>query len=1271
MFGHLQAQFAPFAVTIIFSRLKIYKEIVPGVIFITMSDHHTKLAKPYGSRLLRLPIDDKSPEIGNTLNRTQVIVIAGETGSGKSTRLPRICRCAGIRGTIGVTQPRRIAATSLARRVAQESECALGTQVGYRIRFDECLGPDTNIVYMTDGILLTEIRSDPLLKKYSVIIIDEAHERSLNIDFLLGYLHNLLPKRPNLKLIISSATIDTTMFSKAFGDAPIIEVSGRLYPVDVWYLPPEDPESANYVDSAVDAATLLSETEDGGDLLIFMPTERDIMETCEKLEGRTLGGTTILPLFGRLPQSRQNRIFSPTAGRKIVVATNVAETSITVPGIRFVIDTGLARIHRYAPALRTTRLPVEEISKAAADQRKGRCGRVQNGICIRLYAEDDYEARESFTTPEIQRSNLAGVILQLAVLGWGPIEEFPFLQAPQPRAVKDAYAQLRELGAITKNGTLKPLGKKMATLPLDPHVAAMILEAQKQGALREVKIIAAGLSIVDPRQRPPEETEKADAAHKRFSDPKSDFPAYLKMWDTFQSEWKTLKTQNKMRRFCKENYLSYVRMREWHDVHDQINRILKSHKGFSENTRNADYESVHKAILTGLAANIAKRTEEGHYRAPRGRTLWIFPGSALFRAKPSWIMCHEVVETSRVYGRSVGEISPEWIEEVAPHVCRRRHADPRFDPETGTVLSTETVVAFGLPIIEGRRVNHGSINPDEANDLFIRRGLIERELKTHHRFFKQNTRLIDRIQKTQAKLRSREILVDEEVLYEFYKKRIPTVTSIHDLNRVIRDEGNDSFLRMTERDVLAAGIPEAVQRYPADLELGGEPFRLRYAFAPGSEEDGITVIIPETVFPHIDADALEWTIPPLWIEKARALLSSLPKEYRKKLAPLDQTAQRASEALTYSPKSFSAALSETIDQVFGVSVSPELFREEKVPAHLKLRIELVDNKGAVVRSGRCIDELRARTAPGAAKLPERWKKVFQEYEKRDITQWSFGEIPENLEISTRESGYPLTAWPGLRVRENRIDLSLFTSLEQAEGEHRCGVRKLLETVVAIELAWAVKEIQFSKPLKLFFAPIGGSDPLRENLVSSMTKWATRPGKELPRNEVEFNRLVETARSRLVRLGRRAIDTIDESVRLHKECLSLLSRHAHRNTSKQLIDELRAGLDDYFQELYREDTDFERFLNYPRYLKAYGFRIQRALQSPATYLDRIKIERKYRQEIESLNRNGKNTDTICELGRMLEELSISLFAQQEVKTLFPISEKRIVRKFESIEPDRFR
>ncbi len=1229
-----------------------------------MSDQHTKPTEQNNPRLLRLPIDDKSPEIRSALESTQVIVIAGETGSGKSTRLPRICRQAGIRGAIGVTQPRRIAATSLARRVAEESGCSPGSEVGYRIRFDECLSPDTGIIYMTDGILLTEIRSDPLLRKYSAIIIDEAHERSLNIDFLLGYLRNLLPRRPDLKLIISSATIDTELFSKAFDNAPIIEVSGRLYPVDVWYLPPEEPESDDYVNSAVDAASLVSETEDGGDILVFMPTERDIMETCDKLEGRGLRGTTILPLFGRLPQSRQNRIFSATAGRKIVVATNVAETSITVPGIRFVIDTGLARTHRYAPALRTSRLPVEEISMAAADQRKGRCGRVQNGICIRLYSEEDFKAREPFTTPEIQRSNLAGVILQLASLGWGPIEEFPFLQAPHPRAVKDAYAQLRELGAVTDNGSLTPLGRKMATLPLDPHVARMILEGRKQGALREVKIIAAGLSIVDPRQRPPEEAGKADAAHKRFSDPKSDFLAYLKMWDTFQTEWKTLKTQNKMRRFCKEQYLSYVRMREWHDVFDQISRILKSHKGFSENTRSADYDAIHKSVLTGLAANIAMRTEEGVYRAPRGRTLWIFPGSALFRAKPPWIMCHEVVETSRVFGRTVGEISPEWIEEVAPHVCRYRHADPRFDPESGTVLSAETVVAFGMPIIEGRRVNHGSINPDEANDLFIRRGLIDRDLKTHHRFFKQNARLVDRIHKTQAKLRSRELLVDEEVLYEFYKTKIPTVTSIHDLNKVIREKGHDSFLRMTERDVLGAGIPNEAQKYPADLELGGERFRLRYSFAPGSEDDGVTVIIPEAVFPHIDSDALEWTIPPLWKEKAHALLSTLPKEHRKKLAPLDQSARRVTEVLSYSSKPFTAALSETVEQVLGISISPDMFREEKVPAHLKLRIELVDGKGAVVRSSRCIDELRARTAPGAAKLPDRWKEVFQKYEKRNITRWDFGEIPEKLEIATEQSGYPLTAWPGLRTRENRVDLCLFTSSEQAVAEHRIGIRKLLETVLSKELAWAIKEIRFPKPLKLFFAPIGGSDSLGRNLITALTEWATCPGENLPRNEGEFNRLVKTAQNRLVRLGGRTMDTLEEAVRLHKECLSHLSRHAHRNTSEQLIDELKGGLDEYFSDLYRDDIDFERFLNYPRYLKAFGFRIQRALQNPAVYRERIEVVRKYRPEIESLGRNRKNVDTVCALRRMLEELSISLFAQQEVKTLFPVSEKRIKRKIDS-------
>lgn len=1224
------------------------------------------------SEIQHLPILEKRTEIISALSNNQVIVVAGQTGSGKTTQLPLFCLEAGLgsKGKIGCTQPRRIAATSIASRVASQLSCQVGGKVGYKIRFSDKDSEDTIIKFMTDGILLAEIEHDRLLSRYDTIIIDEAHERSLNIDFLLGYLRQLLPRRPDLKLIISSATIDTELFSKSFGNAPVIEVSGRLYPIELLYTQPvEEEDNVGYVDSAVTAAVDLLDGYGPGDMLLFMPTERDIRETCDKLgsvaKDRDL---LILPLFSRLTRKEQDAIFSKSDRSKIVVCTNIAETSITVPGIRYVVDTGLARISRYAPRLRTNRLPIESISRASADQRKGRCGRVQEGVCIRLYSEEDYLGRDEFTQPEIKRSNLAGVILTMKAHGLGSVESFPFIEPPSKQAISEGYAQLKELGALDQSNSLTRLGKEMSKLPFDPHISRMVLAAKRENALREVKIIAAALSIVDPRERPFDKQAEADYMHQKFTHQSSDFMTYVKLWDTYQNEWKTLRTQNKMRKFCKEHFLSFTRMREWHDVHQQLHETLSRMKGFFENNSQAGIEAIHRSLLTGLLANCAYLDNTGNYRAARGKEVKVFPGSVLSKRKCEWIMCHEIVETSQVFARTVAQIKPSWIEELAGPLCRHSYDAPYFDARSGTVKATKKVTLFGLPLAVHQNAPFGRVSPQEANDIFIREGLVEEKLRCHHPFYKHNRRLKMQVLQKEEKLRTRALYSGDEELFRFYHQRLPGVTSIHDLNREIRKKGGDRHLFLKEKHLLTTPVPSEVDNFPDRITIGDRSFPLSYAFDPGSEKDGVTLKLPLNAAPFIKKDALGWLVPAMWPDLIKDLLRNLPRELRKNFIPVNDSAKRIASSLAPSHKPFPLALSEKIQEMYGITIDPEMLDENRASPHLNVRIEVKDKNGSIVAQGRGAEVLENQAVFKRSDDRSPWEKAFNSFRKSGLTAWPDEDISEPVQIGSSEEALVLWGFPTLVDCNSCVDLVLFSSKEESVREHHRGVRRLLEFAIAKDLAWAERDLNLSSEVKLMCSPFGSGDLFRQKLYRMVSE-AALEFKDAPVNRHGFEKLVQQTREKLRGVGFRTLSVFEESLRMFSDNIARLGGVKNR-VAADIREELCRDLNIHFTDILDEKISLEQFLNYPRYLRAFSARIDKAVSDPLKYRQKRTALREYEDIHVSLRRDMQKKEKTAavyllnEFGMMVREYDISLFAQH-IKTVFPVSEKRLGKKVDLI------
>ena len=1261
-----------------------------------------KLGTPPDKRALRLrnmpvitypgalPITARRDDIVRTIRKHRVVVITGETGSGKTTQIPKMCIEAGrgLLGVIGCTQPRRVAAVTVAHRIAEELGEEIGRSVGYQIRFEDRSGRNNYIKIMTDGILLNEAQNDPYLRRYDTVIVDEAHERSLNIDFVLGILLTLVRKRSDIKVIITSATIDTEKFSRAF-HAPIIEVSGRMYPVDVRYqaLDHELEESGEitYVDGAVKALEKVLKDRSEGDILIFMPTERDIRETCQLIEAKLDHRAAVLPLFARLPWREQRRIFQPASRRKIVVATNVAETSITIPGIRYVIDTGLARISEYNPRSRTTSLPVRAIAKSSAEQRKGRCGRVQNGVCIRLFDRADFENRPLFTEPEILRSNLAEVILRMLSLNLGDISTYPFIDPPHPKNIRDGTDILRELGAITtdiKNGeegdgkrsSLTERGRVMARLPIDPRISRMIIEAEREGCVNEILIISSALSVQDPRERPLESEKEADKVHARFADPSSDFVTLLRIWNQYHGLMQTVKSKGRMKKFCRENYLSIRRMREWVDVYDQLKAILEEPGWKIRKKREDDdkpiYDGIHKSILSGYLSNIAMRKEKNIYAAARGKDVMIFPGSGLFGKGGSWIVAAEMIETSRLFARTAANIKVEWLEELGGSLCRRTYSEPHWSRDRGEVVAYEQVSLFGLVIVTGRPVSYGPINPDEASGIFIRSALVEADLKKPFPFLLHNQGVIEQISRMEDKIRRRNLLAGEDELTRFYQERLPDIYDSRSLQKLIRDRGSDKFLRMREEDVLAR-IPEEEEfaQYPDDVTLAGHRFKCDYHYEPGHPKDGVTVKVPLHMISTVPAASADWIVPGLMRERITSLLKGLPKEYRKKLLPLSQTCDIIMAEMTDEGDLLISALGKFIHQRFGVDIPASSWNTDAVDDRLQPRFAVIDDRGSEVTASRDISRLQQDI------IAEAQSSAFDEarksWEKANVTAWDFGDLPDAIALDSRGQleGY---AYPGLEAAHGCVNIRLYKNKHEADVLHKKGVAALYKIYFKNELKYLKKSISLSGDMKKWADSFGGAKSVESAILDKLVHDLF--SKHI-RSQNVFIRHAEDIRTRLLPHGQDIMHACGPAIKSYYDTSAFLQtlRHANRANKPALhyLEYLRGEVNQLLPGDFLTHYDSGRLTHVMRYLKAIGIRAERGIAHLEKAMGRIKEVNIFSDNLQymisscSTGASDERMKLIEEYRWMIEEYKVSLFAQ-ELKTAFPVSRKRLETKRQEIE-----
>ena len=1284
-----------------------------------------------------LPITARKDDIVAAIRANQVVVIAGETGSGKTTQISKMCLEAGlgIEAKIGCTQPRRVAALSISRRIAEELNVNWGREVGCTIRFDDRSSAQTYIKLMTDGILLAETQGDPLLSEYNCIIIDEAHERSLNIDFLLGYLKGLLAKRNDLKLIITSATIDTQVFSRAFNDAPIIEVSGRLFPVEVIYAPfdadSEERGDITYVDAAVRAAETALCEPGNGDILIFMPGERDIRETCDLLDGRFGREAEIIPLFGLLSAADQQRVFAPLNRRKIVVATNIAETSLTIPGIRYVIDSGLARISRYNPRTRTKRLPVEEISQSSANQRKGRSGRVRDGVCIRLYSEEDFAERPQYTQPEIQRANLAEVILRMKAYRLGDIETFPFVNPPPPSAIQGGYLLLQEFGALDEKRELTQLGHDLSRLPIDPTLGRMLLQSQHEHATRELLIIAAGLSIQDPRERPLDKKEAATAAHKRFADPQSDFLTLLKIWDAVHDQWERLRSQGQRRKFCKANFLSYLRMREWQDLHAQLHGALEDLGQFKLNESNADYAAIHRSILTGLLAHVATREDRNHYLGAGNRQLAVFPGSALFdrnekqpkphhahkgksppkpasTQQPPWIVAGEIVETSQLFARTMAGIDPLWIVQLAPHLCKTTHQNPHWSVTAGSVLVEEKTTLYGLEVRK-IKVSHGNVNPAEAAEIFIRSALVEDDLLPTRRkhqdededetrilrtankkaplppqysFLEHNHQVRQKIETWQTRVRRHDLGNLDEKLFEFYAQRIQNVSSVHELNRLIRDCGGPEFLCATEADLTGGqALSFDAEAFPDAVPLGGQPVALTYAYSPGEEQDGVTVKLGFSLAQTISQASLEWAVPGLREGLINELLRALPKSIRRELMPFPPKVEEILRDFQPGGDSLPQALAAFIRQRYGIVIPPNTWVSDVVPTHLRPRIEVLDQDQKSLGTSRDLGQLREKleqTKSKPAPDDSAWHRVAQQWEQFGLSAWTFGDLPERILIS--ENGpVPVYAWPGLAVEKEAVSLRLFRTEDLAKTASLGGVQKLVELALSKDFAWLHRDLRGLNRFDALVANLCPPEELHETAFENLKRHVLPAETFWPLREADFAKAVQQTRLGIPGLAQKLVDQAGVILRARKEIEQRCGPSPVLPTTKpkQLSDlsqlnlatndtpkpaNIWAGeLDALLPRDFLETIPFIQLAHLPRYLKALATRMERARLNPVKDRERVQQLAPYLAALKKFEANAPKTtearQRLEEFRWMVEEFKVSLFAQ-ELGTAVPVSPKRL-------------
>lgn len=1299
-----------------------------------------------------LPISVRAQEIVDLLGKHQVLILAGETGSGKTTQIPKMCLAAGggMRGQIACTQPRRVAALSVSRRVAEELGVQWGREVGCKIRFDDRTSKETVVKFMTDGMLLAEVQSDPLLRAYDTIILDEAHERSLNIDFLLGHLRGLRHRRPELRIVVTSATIDTEAFSRAFDDAPIVQVSGRTYPVEVIYAPldalgsdaaegddPESrPEALHYVDGAVEAVQRILAGRAGdavGDILVFMPAERDIRECCELLEGRHRH-CEVIPLFGRLSQAEQQRIFAGSQKRKIIVATNIAETSLTLPGIRHVVDTGLARVSRYVPTARTRRLPIEEVAQSSCDQRKGRAGRVAEGVCVRLYSEEDYNARPRFAQPEIQRANLADVILRLKAFGLGDIERFPFINMPAAKSIRAGYALLEELGALDPDAPetiaarpLTAVGRELARLPVDPTVGRMILQAREEKALREVLVIAAGLSIQDPRERPLDAREKADAAHRRFVHPDSDFLTLLAIWDAFHEELERL-SQARLRKFCREHFLSYTRIREWRDIHAQLLDVLEArrdfrmssvHDGVAPGERGPDklshgtpaYRSIHRSILAGLLGNIALRDDEnGGYRATHDRRVAIFPASALHvreepkkggpssarggegrrekpRRGPAAVMAAEIMETSRLYARTLARLDLAWALELGAHLVKVAHSEPFWNQDAGRVMVKQRTRLYGLEL-ENRAVSYGRIDPAHATEIFIREALVNDTITWPLDFLAHNRKVLDELEHLLTRARDTGFLNLDEALFRFYAARLMPVaggekgrgarpasdapaegvSSVQDLVALVRERRGTypRFLMLEKEDLRdPATIAVDEQAFPAALPLGSGVLPLHYAYRPGQEDDGVTLEVGPAEAEALTPIALDWAVPGHLEQKVEHYLSSLPKEARRLFVPLAETVKQlaaavaARDRLTDRREALPEALAACLAERFPLRVDASAWAEKTLPGHLRVRVRVVDEKGRELCAARDLEELRRmlaehrreKSAKVAQDAPAAWARARERWETREQAEWAFGErLPGRVEVCTL-GGMTIHAWPALKVGAGGVALRLAKSVEEAAAQTRLGAGRLLELGLRHELVNLHKDLRGLRECGALIATFCSLNELTEDAAGLLQRWLCDPARVVG-GAVDPTALAQKEFAAALTAAKHDLRTC--APRLIASLKELFAARAALEVFPNPYPTLSGDLAQLVPRTLLREIDYGRVPHVVRYLKGLKLRAERWRQNPAKEAERSRLLAPWLARQRALPRSDARY-------WLVEEYRVSLFAQ-ELGTAEAVSAQRLEREF---------
>lgn len=1226
-------------------------------------------SKPVPSFPINLPVNERHDDICKAIEENQLIILCGETGSGKTTQLPKICLKMG-RGTFGMighTQPRRIAARSVAARIAEELKTELGESVGYKIRFADKLNKNSHIKVMTDGILLAEIQNDPFLQNYDTLIIDEAHERSLNIDFILGYLKQLLAKRPDLKVIITSATIDPERFAKHFENAPIIEVSGRTYPVEVRYRPlnnddAQSDKSESQKDQQQAILNAVDELghESPGDILIFLSGERQIRETSDYLRKQLDNKTEVIPLFSRLSNTEQQKVFKSSPHRRIVLATNVAETSLTIPGIQYVIDTGFARISRYSYRTKVQRLPIERVSQASANQRKGRCGRTSDGICVRLYSEEDFDNRLVFTDAEILRTNLASVILQMHNIRLGNIEKFPFIDRPDSRLIKDGYQLLDELQAMNKQ-SITPIGKILSRFPVDPRYARMLIAANEFSCLNEILIIVSALSIADPRERPMDKQQQADQAHAQFKDDKSDFIAYLNLWNYYQEQRQDL-SQNKLRKLCKKNFLSYTRMLEWRDIHSQLLNQCKEVK-YKINSTVASYDAIHQALLSGLLSHAGIKNEDGEYQGARNNIFAIFPGSNLRKKRPLWIMAAEMLETQRHYGLTVAQIDPLWLEKQAHHLIKKSYFEAHWEKRPAQIAAYEKSTLYGLVINPRKKINYGPIDPAFSRELYIRGAFVNREYSSHAAFFQHNETLFSDIEKLEHQSRRQDVLVDDEVVYQFYDECIPTGiynSKLFDTWRKETEKVNPKILYLS-RDYLmqhsAGDITE--EQYPKQLLVNNTPLSLSYHFNPTSEDDGVTLTVPVALLNILNPVQFEWLIPALLRDKVSHLIKTLPKHLRKNFVPVPQFADACIEAIDDRSLPLLHSISHQLTKISGIKIPDDAWQVENLDPHFFMRFDVRDLNNKSLAQSRDLEDLRTTLSKEVSKQFS--NNIKWDIEKKGLTQWDFDALPEV--INTSVNNLNIKGFPAIQDDDTSVSIVVVDTQSLANEIHHDGLKRLYLLSVQQQVKYLSKNLPNIQKTCMGYATIGNCNDLKNAIIDASIEKSFFSSKNAVRSHKAFEEALHQGGNDLVNNANSICETLSDIFESFNKIKKQLKKSTKPNWLVS-VNDIQSQLEHLIYEDFIYFTPLEYLQSCPRYLQAIQQRLDKLQQVAERDRQHTNQLSKYWNRFVEHNDEYYDNPVFALYRWMLEEYRVSLFAQG-LKTQIPVSEKRIEKQWQEV------